>query len=170
MFSRSIYLQIPTLSSRLKPDYAKPVADVWASALACDIEANQDLDVLSFVDHGASLTQDPSFPSWVADLNRAPHTWRLFKFWPPLPVYKWAGASPIKFSDDFRSLHVSGVQIDVIEDARVQISDKPFERGPTGGPGDWTWNLDDMVARLSSTGPLRSSRGIEPAESPEELR
>ena len=60
--------------ARLRPDYSAPVAEVFAAALASDIDEHQDLEVLNFVDH---LDDPGEYPSWVADLARGPETWRF---------------------------------------------------------------------------------------------
>ncbi|KKY31929.1 putative heterokaryon incompatibility [Diaporthe ampelina] len=152
--------------ARLLPDYNKPVAEVFASALAADIELNQDLEVLSFVDH---VGPPGEYPSWVADLSRTPKTWRFYKYWPPPPALKWTPALPISFSDSFQALHVHGFRIDVVTNARVQGTDQPFIRDVRGGADDWSWNLKEIQAKLASGGPLQTTEGIIQPEDDEKL-
>jgi hypothetical protein len=41
---------------------------------------------------------------------------------------------------------MDGVLIGVVKDARVQGTDEPFQIYYTDGRGDWTWDLDNIVA------------------------
>ncbi|KID60580.1 Heterokaryon incompatibility, partial [Metarhizium hybridum] len=155
--------------ARLRPDYSAPVAEVFAAALASDIDEHQDLEVLSFVDH---LDDPGEYPSWVADLARGPETWRFYKYWPPPPTFKWTPASPISFSDDFRTLYVDGYEIDTLQDAKVQDTEEPLQRRTTqtGRGLEWTWDLERIVDDLAAGGPLQAARAIPDSATPEVLR
>ena len=57
------------VSSFIRPDYAKPAADVYLDVSRALFESGEGIDVLSFIRHGSTVSND--LPSWVCRYVRA---------------------------------------------------------------------------------------------------
>lgn len=57
------------VSSFIRPDYTRPVADVYLDVSKALFESGEGIDVLSFIRHGSAVSKD--LPSWVCTYVRA---------------------------------------------------------------------------------------------------
>ena len=140
----------PSVRESLKPDYAKSVSQVFTMAIAADITHGGDLNALLLVDHGERPTIE-GLPSWVADLRNI-----LIRetMKPPEPLKP----ATFSFSQDLKILRADGFVVDRIVENKIQDTDAAFHSLPPGLHDKWTWNIDNIVARLVEEGGVYVSK------------
>jgi hypothetical protein len=152
----------------LQPDYTKSVSQVFTMAIVAAIKHSGDLEALNLVDH-SSITPNQMLPSWVADLQNVVQTWRLTKYVPKPKSYRSVRLNPITFSGDLHILHTDGLFIDVVEDTCVQQTDAALVPLPPANDDRWTWDIENMTARLANEGRISTSNQEEGFKTPEDL-
>jgi hypothetical protein len=152
----------------LRPDYTKSVSQVFTMAIVADIKPFGDLEVLNLVDH-SSITPNQMLPSWVADLQNIAQTKRLTKYVPKSKSYRSVRLNPVTFSGNLRILHADGLFIDVVKDTCVQQTDAALEQLPPADDDRWTWDIEEMGARLANEGGISTSNQEERFKTPEDL-
>jgi hypothetical protein len=148
----------------LRPDYTKPVWEVFTMAILAIIMANQDLDALLLFERGC-LPLTETFPSWVADLRT---TVRRRTFFAYLKQLKRQPAD-ITFSKDNQILSTDGFVFDMVLETKVQGINVEMGRRLPWDDDSWTWDIRKITARLLDDGGLSTSTPTE-LTTPEDLR
>lgn len=149
------------------PDYLAPVSMVFAGAVRSYIQHARDLHVLSSCCLSKQAS-DLSLPSWVPDWTRAFDMSYLGGYSPNDTDYNFRASGDssaiASFSDDLRTLTVSGLVIDTVTYNRLQKTDQDFDYQDDESSGQncprCSWDIHKIVAELEGTakGGVRSSR------------
>jgi len=137
----------------------KSVAAVHTMAVKNDIEMNNDLMMLSLVDH---VTSDFRAPSWVADFNRAITT-SDFNEVRRHSKYETGFSSTRTFSPDDMLLCVDGFQVDLLAtvDIEERVGEITIDSLLDNRNLSWPWNIETITNKLKLRGTAIKEDGRE---------
>lgn len=136
-----------------KADYTKSDSWVYSKAVKCDIESEEDLEMLTLVHHVEVI--NPEYPSWVADFQQPSRVWRFNKFLRDFESHGSRTYSPPIFADDLTIIHVDSFYIDSLELCNVQLSNEPLRLRKD--LDSWSWDIEFITNRLIASGSVRGS-------------
>jgi hypothetical protein len=139
------------IRANFKADYTKSVPWVYSMAVKCDIESEENLEMLTLVHHVETI--NPEYPSWVADFQQPSRVWRFNKFPADFEPYGSRPYSAPAFSDDLALMHVDGFYIDSLELCNVQQSNEPLYLRKD--IDSWSWDIESITNRLKASGGVR---------------
>ncbi len=146
------------------PDYLQPIQTVYASAVRSYIQYSGDLHLLSSccLSKHASI---PNLPSWVPDWGTAFEMSYLGGYSATDKDYNFRASgnssAVASFSDDPHFLTVSGLDIDTVQNNRLQETEEDFEYSydDDAGKEPWcSWVIHKIVAKLEKSETIVATR------------
>lgn len=146
------------LQAAICPDYSQSVQTVYTRAVMSYIQHLHDLQILSSC-CWRKQTGIPNLPSWVPDWATAYEMSYMGGFSAEETDYNYTASGKTKaiasFSDDLRTLTVSGLYIDTVIHNRLQDTNEEFEywleQGPNGDQPSCSWNIFKIASKLEKT-------------------
>ncbi|KAI4274215.1 MAG: hypothetical protein LQ337_004094 [Flavoplaca oasis] len=137
-----------------KPNYAKPVAEVYQDLVEFIVTKDRNLDVLRACEISGP---EHDLPSWVPDWSRASSYQALYSFASTHPI-KASGNSVavIRILEDSSTLVAQGVYVDIV----IEISDSPMSTSDAAPRDSLVERITDDIEPLTD-GIKRLTVGIE---------
>ncbi|KAH8591140.1 heterokaryon incompatibility protein-domain-containing protein [Bisporella sp. PMI_857] len=133
-----------------KPDYSLSTSWVFGMAISIHIFDKQNLDILLNIDNGL---ENSGFPSWIVDWTK-PHACQYFANTSLGFKAGYADGPLLAVPYNMTILNVEGIYIDTIRNHRLQGSEEALDKD---SQGQFTWDLDAVVAGIQSLGGIINS-------------